>query len=320
MRKGDIKQGRVLTKKSSESITFQQLVDEFIRQAEIKNMSEYTIKSYRHHTRYFINFIGEGCRCKDIILKTIEEYILYMKNEKGITNPITLNSYVRNISPIIKFGIKRRDILQDFLMPCLKEQETFKEIYSQEELGKLLQKPKKQNFITLRTYTIIWTLASTGIRARELRELKVNNVDLFSRVITVNQTKNKKARRLPISNSFLTVLQEYMSLRGGCGDDFLFCSVYNEILAMSSLQDSVKCYCNERGIDKTSLHLFRHTFITNAVNRNTSPLILQRITGHSTMKELNRYYNSRTEDIVNVIDDIAPKSQSKKSNFKNKNK
>ncbi|HEX2926891.1 MAG TPA: phage integrase N-terminal SAM-like domain-containing protein, partial [Ruminiclostridium sp.] len=137
-------------------------MDEFIRQAEIKNMSEYTIKSYRHHTRYFINFIGEGCRCKDITLKTIEEYILYMKNEKGITNPITLNSYVRNISPIIKFGIKRRDILQDFMMPCLKEQEKFKEIYSQEELDKLLQKPKKQDFVTLRTYTIIWTLASTG--------------------------------------------------------------------------------------------------------------------------------------------------------------
>lgn len=31
MRKGDIKQGRVLTKKSSESITFEQLVEDFIR-------------------------------------------------------------------------------------------------------------------------------------------------------------------------------------------------------------------------------------------------------------------------------------------------
>lgn len=111
-----------------------------------------------------------------------------------------------------------------------------------------------------------------------------------------------------------------MALRGGAGDDYLFCSIYNEILAMASLQDSVKLYCNERGIDKTSLHLFRHTFITNAVNCGTSPLILQRITGHSTMKELNRYYNSRIEDIVNVIDNIAPKNNSRKSSFKCKTK
>lgn len=46
MRKGGIKQGRVLNKKASESIAFEQLVEEFLRQAEIKNMSEYTIKSY----------------------------------------------------------------------------------------------------------------------------------------------------------------------------------------------------------------------------------------------------------------------------------
>lgn len=165
-------------------------------------MSEYTIKSYRHHTGYFSSFISEGYKCKDITLKTVEDYILYMKYEKGITNPITLNSYIRNVSPIIKFGIQRRDILQDFLMPCLKEQETFKDIYSQAELEKLLEKPNKRDFVTLRTYTIIWTLASTGIRARELRELRVNNVDLFGRGITVNQTKNKKARRYLLAIAF----------------------------------------------------------------------------------------------------------------------
>jgi integrase/recombinase XerD len=78
-----------------------------------------------------------------------------------------------------------------------------------------------------------------------------------------------------------------MEIRGGDLDDYLFPTVYNEIMAMSSLQDSVKKYCNERGVYKTSLHLFRHTFITNAVNQNVNPLLLQRIKGHSTMQQLN---------------------------------
>ncbi|UWD46781.1 hypothetical protein NYU56_15085 [Clostridioides difficile] len=43
---------------------------------------------------------------------------------------------------------------------------------------------------------------------------------------------------------------------------------------------------------------------------------MQRITGHSIMKELNRYYNSRIEDVVSVIDDLAPKSNKKKKYFK----
>jgi transposase-like protein len=46
----------------------------------------------------------------------------------------------------------------------------------------------------------------------------------------------------------------------------------------------LKKYRNERGVYKTSLHLFRHTFITNAVNQNVNPLILQRI----TYRRLNR--------------------------------
>ena len=89
---------------------------------------------------------------------------------------------------------------------------------------------------------------------------------------------------------------------------------------MSSLQKCIKNYCNSRGIKKTSLHLFRHTFITNAVNKNVSPLILKRITGHSTMKELNRYYNARTTDLTSIIDEIAPKSDKKESYFKKSKK
>ncbi|HBE9438108.1 TPA: tyrosine-type recombinase/integrase [Clostridioides difficile] len=88
------------------------------------------------------------------------------------------------------------------------------------------------------------------------------------------------------------------------------------MISPTALQKSIKKFINSRGVYKTSLHLSRHTFITNAVNKNVSPLILQRITGHSIMKELNRYYNSRIEDVVSVIDDLAPKSNKKKKYFK----
>jgi hypothetical protein len=43
--------------------------------------------------------------------------------------------------------------------------------------------------------------------------------------------------------------------------------------------------------------------------------MLQRITGHSTMQQLNRYYNARTEDLVEIIDEIDPKNDKKKNYF-----
>ncbi len=299
-------------------VTYKKLFEEFYNSLQIRGRAEQTLISYKYHSKYFVEFIGEEVYCDEITVETLENYILYIKNTKKISNAVTINSYLRNISPILKYGMKKGYILRDFLIPVVKEQETFKEVYTQEELKELLKKPKEREFVTLRTWAIIWTLASTGIRARELRELKVGAVDLLNRTIAVNVTKNKKARYLPISNSLAEVLEEYLQIRVGENNDYLFPSVYNNKLASSSLQKGIKNYCNDKGVNKQSLHLFRHTFITNAVNKNVSPLILQKITGHSTMKELNRYYNAKTIDMINIIDDIAPKANRKENYFKNK--
>lgn len=321
MKRGEVVGSRQFGKKlNNKRKKYSEVYKQFVQQLKIKGRAEQTIRSYHYHNKYFMQFLGGDIYCDEITESTLEDYILYIKEKKGITNGITINSYLRNISPIIKFCMKKGYILEDFLIPEVKEQEVIKEIYTDEELHDLLEKPKKHDFVEIRTWAILWTLASTGIRARELRELLVKNVDLLNRTIIVNKTKNKKARILPISNSLAEVLEEYLQLRGGEGEDHLFCSVYNTQLAMSSLQKSVKNYCNSRGIQKTSLHLFRHTFITNAVNKNVSPLILKRITGHSTMKELNRYYNAKSIDLVDVIDEIAPKSNKKESYFKQSKK
>ncbi|HBE9438107.1 recombinase [Clostridioides difficile] len=217
MKKGDVKQTRLFTKKVSEKRTFEQLVDEYIRQCEITNKAHYTIRIYKHHSRYFMQFIGENFPCENINLSLVEDYIEYLRDIKGLDNGVTLNSYLRNISPIIKFGYKKRYILYNFEIPTVKEQETFKEIYNKEELDLILDKPKKNDFTTLRTWTMLCTFSSMGIRARELRELQVKNVDLLNRVITVNKTKNKKARYLPISASLHEVLEQYLEIRGGEG-------------------------------------------------------------------------------------------------------
>lgn len=319
-----MKRGEVVGKQKFNNLnkvskkTYSEVMKEYLNQLKIKGRSIYTIRSCKYHSRYFLEFLGKDVYCYNITEKTLEDYIVYLQDIRKITNGVTINSYIRNISPILKYAMKKGYILDEFMIPQVKEQEVIKEIYTQEELKTLLEKPKKRDFVEIRTWAVLWTLASTGVRARELRELKVKNVDLLNRTIVVNKTKNKKARYLPISNSLAEVLTEYLEVRGQAGniEDYLFCTVYNTQLAMSSLQVAVKKYCNARGIEKTSLHLFRHTFITNAVNKNVSPLVLKRITGHTTLKELNRYYNAKTVDLIDVIDDITPKSNKKESYFK----
>jgi len=319
MIKGDVKGTKIFKQNAYKKVLYDDLFKEFYRSMEIKGRAVDTLKTYTHMNRYFTEFLkmqyGDIVYCDAIGLETFEDYIMYLK-EKGIDNNITINSYMQNVSPVIKYGYKKGYIFEDFCIPYVKAQETFKEIYTQQEMNILLKKPNDKEFTSIRTWAVIWTFASTGIRATELRNLKVGAVDLMNRSITVNHTKNKKARYLPISNSLAEVLEEYLNIRGGEAEDFLFPSIFNQQIARSSLQKGIKKWCNDRGVEKCSLHLFRHTFITNAVNTNCSPLILKKITGHSTMKELSRYYNASLMDVVEIIDNIAPKSNKKEKHFK----
>jgi len=77
-------------------------------------------------------------------------------------------------------------------------------------------------------------------------------------------------------------------------------------LPRTTLQIRVIKYCRARGAEKTSLHLFRHTFITLSVRKGISPLFLKRTTGHSNLKTLNRYYNFDINDLVNIVDEYNP--------------
>jgi integrase/recombinase XerD len=317
LRKG-VSKGQQLFKNETQIIkkTFEEVVEEYLLSAKVKGRAEDTIKTYIHHTNYFIKFIGTNTNCRDITLKTMESYILHLKDRdiKGTT----VNSYMQNISPIIKYCIKKGYILEDFTIPVVKVQEEFKEILTEDELYKLLQPPKKKDFISVRVYTCVWLLASTGLRASELRHLKVGNINMVDKVITCNYTKNRRARYLPISSSLYEVFNEYLALRKGEAEDYLFPTIYNEILSRTSLQKGIVKYCHERGVEKSGIHIHRHTFITRSVEKNVSPVLLKSITGHSTFKQLNHYYNSQASSLVEIIDSIAPNLNSKESMFKSK--
>lgn len=321
MIKGQIKGNRVFTSGGIKVIPYTEMFEMYFKSLEIQGRAKETLRTYKHHHKYFFEFLkiytGKDNPKSDAInIQCFEAYINYMQEIKGLSNPVTINSYMQNVSPVIKWGYERGYIGTTFSIPYLKVQETFKDIYTEEELNVLLTPPKNKNFVDIRNWAIIWTLASTGIRAKEIRNLKVCNLDLINRCITVNVTKNKKVRAIPISTALYEVLTDYLELRQGEGEEYLFPTVYNDMMERTTLQKHIKQYCNKRGVEKSGLHLFRHTFITLAVRTNVSPLMLKRITGHSTLSQLNRYYQANVTDLLSVIDDITPVKVKRKHSFK----
>ncbi|MDP4117901.1 MAG: site-specific integrase [Bacillota bacterium] len=297
----------------SPDFTFEELADEYFQECKMKGIEEITVKGYKYHVRQFMKWYADETEeillCTDLCQQIVDNYQMHLMQ---FYKPSTVNSYLFKVSPVIKFGVEKGKITEEIVFRHIKEQENLKEIYSKEELRALLVKPKTNSFTEFRTWVIINILISTGIRSTELRELKIGGVDLVNEILTLSHTKNKKPRSIPLTDTLVTILRQYLKIRGGTDEDFLFCNQFGEMMQRNTLQCSVAKHNRSRGVTKTSVHLFRHTFITMCVRKGVSPLILRRITGHTTTKMLDRYYQYDVADIVKMNNEFNPIAQFKK--------
>lgn len=309
MRKGN-KVGKIqFTTNERKQKPYEEVLSEYCELCKRRGLSPITIKGYRYSTRYFNKFNENN----PITSNTILDYIEYLlRNDMKWT---TINSYIRKLTPVLNYGFEM-GYYPKVKVEYVKGQKEAKEIYTQEELKLLLEHPKQKDFVTIRNWAMTWVFASTGIRRTELINLKVCNVNLLERTLLLNTTKNKNARYVPISSSLYDVLFEYTQLRNGENNDYLFPTVYNTKMATSSVNKELSNYNLSRNVLRTGVHKFRHTFITNAVNNNVNILLLKKITGHAHTSTLSGYYNAKVNDMVDIIDSIAPKGDSKQSKFK----
>ena len=74
-------------------------------------------------------------------------------------------------------------------------------------------------------------------------------------------TKNGKVQVVPLCSKMVSILREYMTIRKGEPEEYLFCNQYGEMLSENALRLAIAHYNRSlRGVEKTSIHLFRHTF------------------------------------------------------------
>jgi len=121
---------------------------------------------------------------------------------------------------------------------------------------------------------------------------------------------------IPLSRQLGQVLQEYLRYRGGKSEDLLFPSETNTKLLTTSIAHDIAKYNRERGIAKTSCHLFRHTFVKNWILQGGDPLRLQKILGHSTLAMTQHYSNLYGQDLRHHFEDFNLLSRLKTDKIK----
>ena len=183
----------------------------------------------------------------------------------------------------------------------------------------LLKKPnlKKCGFTEYKCWVMVNFLLSTGVRQNSLINIRINDVDFETDTIHVNVTKNRKPLLIPMNKDIRRVLEEYLKYRQATDlNDYLFCNEYGFKLVKSTLYHSMYEYNKRRGVEKTGLHRYRHTFAKKWVLMGGNVVTLQKILGHSSLEITQNYLNLLVCDIRNEVEEFSILKELKRESIK----
>lgn len=296
-----------LSLKANTDLTITQCFEKYIDNCVIKNLSTETISLYRNQFDIFCDTLDNPNKLiQDVTVEDVERFILE-ERKKQTCNEITINSYLRGIRAFLYYAMEEK-YLPHFKITIPKVTKKIKETYQDDELKRLLKKPnlKKATFSEYKIWVFSNYLLATGNRISSALDVQIVDLDFDNQLIQVNKTKNRKAQIIPMSDTLSKILKEYLKYRGGNADDYVFCNARGDKGDIRTYQEMLAKYNRSRGVEKTSAHLYRHTFAKKWIMNGGDIFRLQKILGHSDLNVVKEYVQMFGNDLTVDFEKFNP--------------
>jgi integrase/recombinase XerD len=272
--------------------------EKFSQRKRVENLSADTLSYYDDSYKLFTGYISDATPCAQITNDTVLEFIAYLRERNPEIRDTSINAYLRGVRVILYYFMEE-GFTPNFKIKLIKAEKKIKETYSVAELDRLLKKPnvKTCDFSEYRNWVIVCYLLGTGNRARTLCNVKIGDVDFEAHELKLKAVKNGRQYIIPLSKTLEKALLEYLEYRQGEVEDFLFCNSYGQKMGYDTLKTAISRYNNARGVSKTSVHLFRHTFAKNWILSGGDIFRLQKILEHSSIEIVKEYVNMFGTDL-----------------------
>ena len=302
-------------KMTATTLTFEEGCNKYLEYCRQRNLREGTIGHYKQSYTQFYKYFDSKMPIEDIDEDTYKDYVLYLKST--LHNDVSINSYLRDLITTFHFFMNE-GYIPHFKMQAIKVDKSHIETYNEQELKLLLKKPnvKKCSFTEYQCWVMTNFLFSTGVRQRSLMHIQIKDLDFDNNVVYVNVTKNRKPLIVPLNQTMVNILSEYLKHRQHkCNDDFLFCNVFGQQLVKSTCYHMLYEYNKRRGVQTTGIHRYRHTFAKQWILNGGNVVSLSKLLGHSSLEITQNYIHLLVSDIskqvneINVLDKFYGKSR-----------
>lgn len=152
---------------------------------------------------------------------------------------------------------------------------------------------ERTTFENKRDTAIVLMLATTGVRASEIMNLRVVDVDMRDEVFTV-MGKGSRLRTVALMPKVADTLDKYLRARQRhtfARTEWLWLGDKGH-LTDSGLRQMLERRCHDAGLEPINPHRFRHTFAHEAKRKGMSDGDLMAVAGWTTAQMLHRYGKS----------------------------
>ena len=287
-----------------------------------RNLSINTINSYRKDILQLQNYTSlifkNKINIRDILSKDVfDQYLIYLyeKEYKSAT-------LARKLSSLKSFLIFLEDekIINSSPVKYLKFPKLERKIpktLNQEIIDIMLDNSKN---LSLRDSTIIELIYATGIRASELINVKITDIDFDEATLRI-LGKGSKERIIPIHDLALKLILKYWkneifnhnklvtNKNIKFNRDLLFLNVHGKKLTRQGLWYIIKNISKKLGLDinKVSPHILRHTFATHLLYNGVPLRHLQELLGHSNISTTQIYTHLSDQYIESEYSKFSPR-------------
>ena len=274
-------------------MTTTQSLQLFLRALQGQNYSPKTLRAYGDDLQQFLAWVEKNRVDWNIPTRfnrgDIEGFMQYLAAQRmtGVTR-------VRKLAAIRKFFA----FLEENSILASNPAQTVKGAKREEKEPTILYKEQYKALLyeaseNIRDYAIIQTFLQTGIRLSELANLRVDEVDIEHRLLTVRQGKGKKDRLIPLVDDAVKALRNYRRYRNTqliVDDEIFFLAKNGTSLNVSTVKYTIAKYVKKAGIrKKASVHTLRHTFGAHKADKNMSLATLQELMGHKKKETTLKY-------------------------------
>jgi integrase/recombinase XerD len=276
-----------------------------------KGLSTNTLDAYRRDIPKVSKFLQEsGTAITSFRKSDLVSFIDHLRNSGN--QATTLSRNIAALRGFCKFmlmeGIIMEDPIENLSTP--KGWKRIPKVIGTEEVSSLINKPGGGNY-SLRDRAMLELLYSSGLRASEVINIKVGDINFEAGFITITG-KGSKERVVPINEAALTTIKKYIEesrpeLLKKKISQFLFLAKGGKPMTRQRLWQLIKKYSTELSIN-ISPHTLRHCFASHLLDGGADLRALQKMLGHTDIATTQIYTKVTPERLKRVHKQHHPRS------------